>query len=523
MKRNRLAIFLFLAMFLATTGCKNYDDLVKNPNLPISLVPPSLLLTSTLNKFGDDLAWTQTMQRNQYFMSTFTYYGTNNYDQAPFTNSTLYYTTLENVVRMEIEAKNAGMEDVNPYSALGKFFRAYFLNLMSQKLGDLPVTDALQGLANPTPKYNTQKELYLQVLAWLDQANADLATLITKGDASLAGDIYLNNNLEGWQKVVNAYTLRVLISLSQKESDPDLKIKEKFAAIVSNPAKYPVLTSLSDNLQFRYNAAYVPYPKTPGNYKQTNYRENISATILNLTTSTNDPRTYVIATPAPVELAAGKTVKDFSAYVGANPGDDMGTLGNNSQAGKYSFENMLRYASTNDGSNAEPAIIVGYPELCFNIAEGINRGWASGNAGNWYLNGIKASLDFLGVTEGATLTIADKDQTVLGTVQVSVTDFLAQPSIQYKGDNADGLTQILNQKYIAFWQNSNWEPFFNQRRTGIPQFLTGPGTGNNKKLPLRWQYPYSEVSANSANYQAALKAQFNGQDNINGRLWINQP
>jgi|GEM_PF-40268 len=618
MKLNILKITTIIAIVFFMNSCKNYDELVKNPNLPSSVLP-SFLLTDVLNTMGGDLAWTSAQEFNQFYISTYTYYGTNNYDQSTFLKSGTsfsYYLTLQNVVQMEIAAKNTGGGDVNPYAALGKFFRAYYFNLMSQKFGDIPVADALQGAVNPAPKYDSQKDLYIQMLQWLDDSNTMFNQLIAKKDATLSGDIYLGNSLEAWQKVVNSFTLRILISLSNQADDADLNIKQKFAAIVGNPAQYPLMTSIDDNLQFYYNASYNPYPKTPGNYKQTYSRENISATILNLTTSLKDPRTYIVGTPAPEQLVSGiyqitsggtatatvttkkrsllapaakffvgnaitiadvrdasgslmsgynktatiqsvvndstftytvatglpdiarrkgvvskqdtiignakKDVSDYTAYVGASPGDDMTTLGTNSQGGYYSFENELRYASTFDGSNCEPAIIIGYPELCFNIAEGINLGWATGSSSTWYTKGITASMNHLGIHDGAVITVGDNSQNVLGTVTVSLTNYLAQSSVQYQGDNATGLSQILTQKYIAFWQNSNWEAFFNHRRTGVPAFLVGAGTGNNQQLPLRWEYPAGEASGNPTNYKAAVQSQYNGADDLNGKMWILQ-
>ncbi|MFX5710156.1 SusD/RagB family nutrient-binding outer membrane lipoprotein, partial [Acinetobacter baumannii] len=58
------------------------------------------------------------------------------------------------------------------------------------------------------------------------------------------------------------------------------------------------------------------------------------------------------------------------------------------------FINRKRYYST---YTAEPATQLGYVEMCFNIAEGINRGWVAGNAETWYQNGIKASLTFYNI------------------------------------------------------------------------------------------------------------------------------
>lgn len=516
------SIILSLVILLMATACQDYNLLVKNPNLPTS-ASPSLLLTGVLNRMNDENAWDGIQGSQgaaQFWIGNYTYYGTNNYDQAPFTNSNFYYLTLQNVVQMEGEAVKAGGASVNPYTAMGKFFRAYYFNLMMQKYGDLPVTKSLLGVESTTPAYDTQKVGYTQVLKWLEDANAEFAQLITAGDVSLSGDPFLGNDLRKWQKVVNSFTLRVLISLSKKDTDPDLGIKQKFANIVTNQTKYPVMTSLSDNLQYVYNVQFNNYPKNPGTRGFDIARENVASTYLGLTTSLKDPRTFIAATPAPAQLDAGKLYTDYAAYVGANAGDDMGKLGVDAQAGKYSFVNALRYYSTYDGSAAEPAIIIGYPELCFNIAEGINRGWVTGNSSTWYTNGIKASFAHLGITEGGSIQVGDKLGTLYGSVTTSINTYLAQPAVSYQGDNATGLNQILTQKYIAFWQNSNWEAFFNWRRTGVPTMQIGAGTGNGGKIPLRWQYPFTERTANQANYQSSIQSQYSGNDDLNGVMWI---
>lgn len=605
--KSNIKIF-FAMLFLVVLGaCQDYNQLSNNPNLPTS-VPPSLLLTGALQHMNDQNAWDGkqgSMSAAQFYLSTYDYYGTNNYDQEPFikTRDNFEYTAvLQNLVQMDIEAKKLGKADVNPFSALGKFLKAYYFNLMSQKLGDIPMADALQADKNPNPAYDTQKQVYIQILAMLDEANSDLTTLIAANDQTLAGDIYLNNDLTKWQKVVNSFTLRVLISLSKKESDADLNIKAKFAAIINNPSKYPVMTSLSDNMQYTFNASYNPYPKNPTSLGRDGTRENVASTFLDLTTAINDPRTYIAATPAPRQISNdiyeiksggtttatitttspapfvvgevvnvtgvsvtgynktatilskvndstwtyavsaglsdvlhqpkvdgkfvslgnfGKNWDDFTSYEGAVAGLSMKDLGTYAQGGFYSYVNALRYSYDFAGSKAESAIIIGYPELCFNIAEGINRGWASGNAGTWYTNGIKASLSFLGLSDGSTIPVGNLDgKTTYGSVTVSVTNYLAQPAVQYQG-GAAGLTQILQQKYIAFWQNSCWEAFFNQRRTGVPTFSQDPGSGNGNKIAKRWQYPRAEADANAANYNTAVSRQYSADD-LNGVMWILQ-
>jgi hypothetical protein len=524
------------AAIVILSGCQDFDELVKNKNVPTE-VPPSLLLTGIMNRMNDQNAWDGkqgSQSAAQFYISTYDYYGTNNYDQDPFTKNTdnfEYVGVLQNIKQMEMEAAKGSSTELNPYAALGKFFYAYYYNLMSQKLGDLPLSAALEGKDNISPEYDSQKDVYVQILKWLEEANHDLGEIIETGNNdcvgaycnSISGDVFLGNSLASWQKIVNSFTLRVLISLSKKESDTDLNVKDKFAAIVADPLKYPVLTGLSDNLQYVYNAAYNNYPKNPTSRGRDATRENIGSVFLNATTALKDPRTFIAATPAPGQIAAGKLFTDFAAYVGAEAGMSMSELGNNAQGGKYSYINALRYYADFAGSKAEPAIIIGYPELCFNIAEGLNRGWSVGDAEEWYIKGITASMNFFGITEGSSIKVGDlTGGTIYGTVtNISIADYLAQTEVAYK-DGSDGLAQILTQKYIAFWQNSNWEAFFNQRRTGVPEFSTGVGNGNGNKVAKRWQYPVAEVTANEANYKAAVQRQFSGSDDLNGTLWIIQ-
>jgi hypothetical protein len=358
------------------------------------------------------------------------------------------------------------------------------------------------------------------VLTWLEEANTELAALITANDLTLSGDIYLNNDLRKWQKVVNAFKLRVLISLSKKETDAELNVKGKFAAMMNDPAKYPVMTSLSDNMEYKYNGTTNLYPTNPGNRGFDKNRYNMAATYVKLLTDNQDPRVFVVANPAEKKLADGLAPNDFAAYVGASSGESLDDMSTKAGLGEYSFANQKRYYSTFTGY--EPAVQIGYAEQCFNIAEGINRGWATGDAAQWYQNGIKASMQFYGIADGTVIQITEPDNdAVIGSYTANVTNYLNQASVLYKGNNADGLKQILEQKYLAFFQQSGQEAYFNYRRTGIPAFLTGPGTGNNGIIPKRWLYPQAESIVNNENYSKAVTDQFGSAgDNLNSDLWV---
>lgn len=518
-------------LLLSVAGCKSFDQLLPNPNVAgdDKAVPPSLLLPRVqydIYNIGNGEPFSQVQRWNQFLVSNNLYYGGQN--QYNWTTTATLYPTLKNVNQMDALAVKSFGTPANAYSALAKFFRAYIFVWQAQRVGDTPASQAAQGLNNLKPVYDTQKDVFARSLALLDTANTLLASLAgsTALPASISGDIYYNNDLTKWRKAINTYKLRVLISLSKRADDnPDLNIKQQFAAIVNNPTQYPIMTGNADNLNFVFNSAYNTYPFTPND--NNNQYQNEGSPWLSIATATQDPRTFVFATPAPAQLTAGKKPNDFSAYVGADISKAIGDLyvdaNSGGASGKYSYVNYQRYYGSVAGP--EPYIILGFPEMNFNIAEGINRGWVPGalaTAATYYLRGINASLSFYGLSEGQVYPIGNLSGKALGTATISISNFLNNPGVIYKGDNADGLEQILNQKYVAFHENSGYEAFFNWRRTGLPRSFvsTGGGLNSTGQIPRRWQYPVDEQTYNSDNYKAALQRQFGGTDDLYADTWL---
>lgn len=524
-----LALFLTIGM-VSITGCQK-GNLADNPNVAsaTSTVPASLLLnhiTATLIRTTEQ-PFEPTTTAAQYVISNYQYYrGNNNYN---FGSSTDSYDILKYAIALEAQSTAQQGNQTNKYYAIGQFFKAYAGIWLTQRVGDIPFSQA----GNPsilTPKYDTQHDVYKSALALLDNANTILAPLAAAngGKALDSGDIFGLTYLQ-WQKLINTYRLRVLISLSKRAVDnADLNIPQQFATIISNPSQYPIMTSNSDNLVYVYNTAFNPYPIYQLGAQPYNNFANIGKPYLDVTTATQDPRTFVIASPAPAQIAGGKTVSDFTAYVGADIDLSQPDLLNNSNNGMYSFSNYNRYYPSISGANAEPFVFIGYSEMCFNIAEAINRGWVTGqSSATWYTNGINASLSLYGLTNGQTLTIGDLHGATLGTVTVNIPQFLA--NVTYAGDNATGLTQIFTQRYISMFANSGWEPFYQWRRSvstaapnGIPAWgQGGPGIGTpNNLLPRRWIYPPNEAAYNTTNYQAAITSQFGGTDDPTKDTWL---
>lgn len=516
-------LFSFIAIISASCK-KSFDSLSVNENKPVN-VPSSLLLNGVENDMYE-APYSMKERWGQYYCCNYDYYGNNRYDFGPGDD---WYHTLTNVVKMDEEATAVGLPAGNVYNALAYFFKAYLFSKMSLEMGDIPMMQALQGTGNLTPNYDAQKAVFQQAFVWLDSANTELNALISEKDNTLKADIYFNNDLTKWQKVVNTYRLRLLIELSKQADDADLNVKSQFATIVNNPDKYPVMESADDNLQYIFIYPSNEYPMNPGNFGFDALRYNTSATYVGLLTQLKDPRVYVTTEPA-TALVKGNDSLNFSNFLGANPGEDLGTMYQKANAGQYSLINRHRYYETYTG---EPSIQIGYAEMCFNIAEAINRGWLAagplGNAEAYYAAGIKASMAFYGIPQTGSFTAyflksGSPGSTAAYSTETVNVDFdnvyYKQSSVKYAGNNATGLTQILQQKYLALFRHSGLEGYYQNRRTGIPAFTTGAGTGNSGRIPLRFQYPSNEKTSNTKNYNDALQAQYSGNDDINGTMWL---
>jgi hypothetical protein len=545
------------ALLLASCS-KTIQDKQSNPNAPTT-VPSALILGTVLNDMsgengsstsgalGGINSWDVVHGWNQYHCQNYDYYGNNIYawtdgstnsaggSSGPFNS----YLVLKNVVQMENAVVGVDAGHVNPYEAIGRFVRAYYYYNLTSLMGDVPQTEALLAQANPTPTYTPQEQVFEYILNELDTANSDFATLITNNDNTLSAsqDLFYAGNLASWQKLVNSFKLRVLISLSLQSSDANLNVPARFAAVINTPATYPIFASPSDDFQYNYNPGasntFSTYPFNPSNFGSIAGRYNMAYTYVNALTTLNDARVFMTCDPAWALVTADTAKADSSSkysaryeyFVGASTGLDLGTMYSNASAGEYSFIGRHRYYSNFTG---DPDVLVGYKEMCFNIAEAIERGWISGSAETWYKQGITTSMAFYGINVADTSFTAyflpaggsSLSQIAPYPFTFNFTNYYAQPAVQLSSTTAAAINQIVLQKYIACFENSGYEGYYNWRRTGVPAFQGGSGVGNNGVVPLRWAYPVSEQTQNAKNWAAAISNQGFTADDLNQTMWL---
>lgn len=476
---------LFSIMLLTVLGsCKDFEDFQSDPNRTTE-GDPGLLLT------GIEVSNLREISQNAAMASRYL-------AQVDFYNDAQYYTwlrsgfgsynNLRQVVKMEEEALKKG--NIN-YLGIGKFFRAYIFLSLTNTFGDIPYSNALQATEdNFEPPYDSQSSIYAKILDDLDEANS----ILSIDNGVISGDIIYDGNIMKWRKAINALTLRVLISLSKKENNSGLDVKGRFNTIINNPTDYPIFESRDDDLAIQYlDQDGNRYPFFNDNdFKTSFYLDMLFVDTLK---SLQDPRLFYFGEKEP--NGSNLPDDDFDAYSGM---DGSATLGDNAIR-KSSGEGSIIDTRYWENPTVEPAIALGYTEVQFTIAEAAARGWISSNPEVHYNEGITSSMQFYGIN------------------QSDIDTYLAQPSVQYSAQT--GIEQILTQKYLSFFLNSGWEPFYNQRRTGIPNFTTdGGGVGNDQMVPKRWMYPQGEINENNENLQEAITRQFPEGDTVNGEMWL---
>ncbi|MDF2516538.1 MAG: SusD/RagB family nutrient-binding outer rane lipoprotein [Sphingobacterium sp.] len=501
---KKIITYLLIGL-IGTTSCSKFDEINTNPeasekvtsamiatriilNLANQPTQKSFLQPYMLNK---NIVWTE-------FVEGFQYNG--------FGRGSLSFTAINDAHFMVEFATSEKL--AKSYEGLMYFARAVKFFEATMDMGDIPYHDALKGESDKQyfPKYDTQKEVFVGILKELELADQAFAA----GD-NFAGDPMYGGNTTKWRKLVNSFTLNVLLQLSKKESDTDLNIKSRFQQILANK---PIFTGNADNYQLiRSDKSGQQYPfyKVGNNF--TIY-PIMSAEIIDRLKTRSDRRLFYYGNPSPVKIKSGQNPSDFTAYVGIDP--------------SMIYDNILAIKNTNDYSKlndryteiatGEPTQQLSYAQLCFIIAEAAARGWVSESALAWYKKGVEASMQF--IYDNTPNTAQFHHGMPLDATYVSA--YVGGLSLPV-GAEAQ-IEEIVTQKYLASFLQSEFYTYYDYRRTGYPKWKINPASSLNSeapsKIPVRWRYPSTEFDYNAENVDAAVSRQFGGVDDINQLMWL---
>lgn len=492
MKKYLKYIVAGVALAFTCNSCIDLEEMNIDPNNPTTTDPALLLTGLSFTTFEESSASVCHATKMLILTSGESTYQVYKWTRGGFD----YYNNLRNVAKMKEEAAKG---DQSAYEALALFFEAHYYYMLTMQFGDVPCSEAMQAETNGLyqPKYDSQETVLATVLAKLEEAN----TLLTDNNSIISGDIIYNGDLMKWRRLVNAYRLRVLMSLSNKQTVGSLDVKSTFARISQNE---PLMTSDADNGQLVFlDQQDDRYPYfNDSDFGSGRYMDSTYVAAL---ATRKDPRLFAFCTQTPAAEKAGLAIDDFSSYDGGDPAiayslvNDKVTLGGCSKPATRYYQH-----ATN-----EPMILLGYTEQQLILAEAVVRGWISGDDRALYESAVKASFRFY---EKYAPTVAGYLDEEAATTYLQGGKVAYSPSLT----KDQKIERIILQKYIpTFLQGSMWMPYYDQLRTGYPEFRRAAGVN----LPYRWMYPQNEYNNNAANVEAALQSQFGGNDRTSDKPW----
>jgi hypothetical protein len=364
------------------------------------------------------------------------------------------------------------------YMGMARIMEAWAYSLITDTYGNVPYTEANLGRSDNIfqPKFDSQKSIYDSLFVRLEEANTLLAqglaipaTLMTR-DPLFAGD------LAKWRKFGNSLYLRLLLRASGRaESNAIAKIQQ---ILVTSPATYPIMGSNAESAVLRFTTT-APFVSAFNTYRDFDFNgdNGLSDFFINTLNAWDDPRRTKWASTV------------ASSYIGIPSGY---APGNQQERQSYYLAALKNEPLTGN--------ILNYAEVQFMLAEIAVKGYANAaNAKTYYDNGVTNAITYWGLTLPA--------------------GHLTKPGINWAEavTEAQKIEKIITQKYFTFFF-TDFQSWFEHRRTGYPVLPAGPGLQNNGIMPTRFVYPTSVQSLNRTNYEAAVAA-LGGPDNMQTKVW----
>lgn len=475
MKNKSLFLIPILLTILLASCTKNFEEINTDPNR-VNRISPGTLLNPILYEVGsfnmrkaDDFTF-NLMQDALPFPSTSG--GIHRYDVSENSGNstwTTYYRWLTNVKEMYTAAVD--QKDPN-YQAIAMTLNAMIYANLTDCFGDIPMEEAAKGDEGIfRPKFTTQQKVYEKIIADLDSANN---LYLTTKPMIYGTEMLYANNISNWKRFTNSLQMRLLLRLSKRTEMGSLV---KLKSIIDNPAKYPVFTA-NDQAAVIKLSGVTPFVSPWGRAIDFTTFRAAGIFFTNNLNDFNDPRRDKILTQA-----RNKAGTSSIGYKGI----PSGYAGSDSQF-DYIPSNMNIALATAPMS----VILMNYAEVEMIKAEAGFRNNNTVAAKAAYEKGVKASIEQWGA--------------------ILPSDYFTNVKAAYNGT----IERILLQKYYALFF-TDFQQWFEYRRTGFPVLPVGAGMLNNKIMPVRYRYPPSVQSTNNENYNNAVTAM--GGDNINIKVW----
>lgn len=411
-------------------------------------------------------------------VETYTYDITSNFMSGVWDN---LYNNLEDFDYIE---KQAVAQNLPVYEAIAKVMKAYDYHQLVDLYGNVPYTEALQGAANLSPKYDNGQAIYDDLIKQINAAIVIFKKPSTAGTINVPLDkskILLFGNLlnasnpdassvtflKMWIKFANTLKLKLLVQQSQINRDAYIKgelqglTPADFLGVGEDALENPgYVTSNAAKLNPYYGAFYKSYQSAGDTYNSTRASDYAVTQYM----SANDPRiSYFYTKPAAA-----------TTYLGSVFGDPSGTA-NAATIGAPSL------------NATGPGIIMTAAESLFLQAEAAQRGYITGTAKQLFEDAVFSSFQFAGVPNAS----------------AAAATYLAQNNPDVNWNLAtDKIRLIITQKWFAMNGIDILAAYNDFRRTGYPAVPLSTDANSKGKVPVRIFYPQRETLLNNANVVA---------------------
>jgi len=468
MKLSKLFIsILVTGVLLFFVACEGFLDVNTDPTAPTE-VPENLQLAALLGVFsyeviGNEPArttnlWTQQLSWTGFAPSSDNY-DFDESDPNSFWNSS-YTVVLNNARELEQLATENGN---HAYSGISKVIQAWSFAILTDLWNEIPYTEAFD-ISNTTPAYDDQELIYSEIFNLLEAALDDFAADSPETPGS--HDLLYGGDIDRWERMTHTLLARYHMRLT---GAPGHNAEEQ-----ANQA----LSALTNGFASNADDADFQYFSTAGEenpwYQFTidgkwDTRDQLSAHYIDLLKDLDDPRLPIQARPVGAVDGSGIVAgfdPETPEYEGNVNGEEGGGAGNYSSIGAF-------YSAAN-----APLTWISFAEAKFLEAEATYITQGAAAAQNIYEDAIRASMEKLGVNEGAINEYINGLESLVA--------------------SQEPLNDIITQKYIANFLSL--ENFNDWRRTGYPELepAVNPFTPSGE-IPVRYPYPNSELQNNAAN------------------------
>jgi hypothetical protein len=456
-----------LLMLLIFASCKKgFLDVNTSPNAPTDVPPAVLLPTTTVgiaflnaNELGrvtsvlvQHTAGTANNPQNQdvYILEGF-------YENQ-------WNTEIFSGIVSDLEILINKTETTSPaYSGIAKLQKAYAFSVLTDLWGDVPYSQAGQGLKYEKPRFDKQEDIYqgnagLGITGLIDLTKNGLADLNKPSLLTpTTDDLVYGGDLAKWKRMGNTLLLKLAIQLSNV--NPGLAKSTIEGVIAGN--NYINSNALDFELPF-VNKIGNENPIYSFNNVQRPSDMMLSNRFLNLMFSLNDT----------VRLA-----KLFTKPNGVFRGYENG---NNVTAPAVANRSKYNTYLTGTAGEAPVRLLTNFQSL-FILAESALIFGTAGNPDSLYKAGIRAHMQKIGMT----------------TAEINEY-FSTNPNVvTLTGTTEEKRKQIITQKYIA-WVGNGIEAYNDYRRTGYPPLVVSLNAQGDDPtvVPKRLPYPNSETFRN---------------------------